>query len=108
MHFLITGLDGNDEDALNRRLAVRGAHLALGDKMRDQGKMLFGVALLNDEDRMIGSVLVCDFASRQELDEWLKIEPYVTGDVWRHVEVKTCRVGPSFANLVPQSSTTKQ
>lgn len=101
MQFLVIGVDGSDKDALNRRLAAREAHIALGDKMRDAGKMLYGVALLDDEEKMVGSILVCDFASRQELDQWLKEEPYVTGKVWQKVMVQHCKVGPSFMGLVP-------
>jgi len=100
MQFLIIGYDGSDSEALNRRLAVREAHLALGDKMRDAGKMLYGVAILDDRETMVGSVLICNFPSREELDQYLKVEPYVTGGVWQTIEVKSCRVGPSFAGLV--------
>lgn len=103
MQFLITGMDGTDDDAINRRLAVRDAHIALGNKMRDEGLMLYGAALLNDSERMIGSVLICEFASRNQLDEWLKVEPYVTGDVWKEIKVTRCRVGPSFTGLVAQT-----
>lgn len=99
MQFLIIGRDGNDEQALARRLAVRDAHIALGDKMRDAGKMLYGAAILDDNDKMVGSILVCDFESRAELDQWLKEEPYVTGDVWRKIDIEKCKVGPSFAGL---------
>jgi uncharacterized protein YciI len=100
MQYMIIGMDGTDEDALNRRLAVRDAHIALGDKMRAEGTMLYGAAILSDSEKMIGSVLICEFASREQLDDWLKIEPYVTGDVWREIKVTLCRVGPSFARLV--------
>ena len=99
MQFLVVGYDGTDDGALKRRMAVREAHIALGDKMRDAGKMLYGVAILDDSAKMIGSALVCDFNSRHELDQWLKEEPYVTGDVWRKIEVHNCKVGPSFAAL---------
>ncbi len=106
MQFLITGYDGTDEKALERRLAVREAHLALGDKMRDAGKMLYGAAILDEHGKMTGSVLICEFKSREELDAWLKEEPYVTGDVWRKIDVQNCKVGPSFLGLRPQHSFT--
>ncbi|GHO82314.1 YciI family protein [Dictyobacter formicarum] len=98
MQFIVVAHDGTDEQALQRRLAVREAHIALGDSMVASGHQLYGVALLNETDRMIGSVIVCEFASREELDAWLAREPYVTGDVWQHIEVTPCRVGPSFVN----------
>ena len=99
MQFIVIAYDGTDEGALARRLAVRGEHIKLGDKMVESGNMLYGVAILNDEEKMRGSMLVCDFPPREQLDAWLKIEPYVTGNVWQKIEVKPCRVGPSFANL---------
>lgn len=105
MQFLVLGYDGDDEQALERRLAVREAHVALGDKMRAEGKMLCGAAILDDSGKMVGSVLICDFEDRAELDKWLEIEPYVKGDVWRKIEVKSCKVGPSFVSaLSPATS----
>ncbi|MBX9669300.1 MAG: YciI family protein [Candidatus Obscuribacterales bacterium] len=102
MQFLILGYDGEDDKAIERRMTARPDHIALGDKMRDEGTMLYGAAILDEQEKMIGSVLICEFESRQQLDKWLEIEPYVKGDVWKKVEVKSCRVGPSFAGLKPQ------
>jgi len=48
---------------------------------------------------MIGSVLIVDFPSRDALDEWLKVEPYVIGNVWDKIQVKPCKVGPMFLEL---------
>lgn len=99
MQFVIIAYDGTDEDALKRRLAAREAHIALGDKMVAVKKHLYGVALLGDDDKMIGSVMVVDFPSREELDAWLAVEPYVVGNVWQKIEVKPCRIGPSFLRV---------
>ncbi len=96
MQFIVIGHDGTDSSALQRRLFARPAHIQLGDKLRDSGNMLYGVAMLNDSGNMCGSVLVCEFPSRMELDAWLKTEPYVTGNVWEKIEVIPCKVGPSF------------
>lgn len=96
MQFLLVARDGKDGNALDRRLAVREAHLALGRQLSAEGKMLYGVALLDERERMVGSMLVLDFPTRAELDEWLVTEPYVTGDVWREVHVEPCRVGAAF------------
>jgi hypothetical protein len=95
MQYLVCGYDGDDEGALDRRLAVRADHLALGDRMVAEGTMLFGVALL-DGDRMIGSAIVVDFPTQSDLDHYLSIEPYATQNVWHRIEITPCRVGPSF------------
>jgi uncharacterized protein len=99
MQFLLIAHDGPDEGALNRRMAAREQHIALGDQLRANGNMLYGGALLDDAGQMIGSMLVLDFPSRQEVDDWLTIEPYVLGDVWREIDVQPFKVGPSFVGL---------
>jgi hypothetical protein len=69
--------------------------------------MLFGAALLDDQGKMVGSVLLCEFASRDELNQWLNEEPYVNGDVWRKIEIQECKVGPSFTGLRPSALASK-
>jgi len=96
MQYFVQGFDGTDAEAPARRLAARPAHVALCNRLRDEGKALYGVALLSDEGQMIGSIYIVDFESRAALDAWLAIEPYVTGEVWQRVEVTPCAVGPSF------------
>lgn len=93
--YLIIGRDHPNK--LERRLAARDAHVELGDKLVRDGKLTYGGAMLDDEGTMIGSILVGHFESRQELDDWLKIEPYVTEDIWSEVEIREFRVGPSFS-----------
>ncbi|GGQ27778.1 hypothetical protein GCM10010215_60060 [Streptomyces virginiae] len=99
MQFMLIGRDGTDEGALDRRLAVREAHIALGDKLVAEGRMLFGTALLGDDGNMIGSMLVLDYPSRAELDQWLAVEPYATSGVWEEITITPVRVGPSFVGL---------
>ncbi|ABR50342.1 YCII-related [Alkaliphilus metalliredigens QYMF] len=96
MQFLVTGYDGTDEGALKRRLAVRAEHMELAASMKKEGKYLYAVAILDATEKMVGSVLVVDFPTREDLDEWLKIEPYVTGEVWKIIEIKACKVPPFF------------
>ncbi|MFJ8741544.1 YciI family protein [Embleya sp. NPDC127516] len=96
MQFLLIAHDGTDEHAATRRLAARPRHIELGDTMVAAGRMLFGTAILDADGRTIGSMLVLDFPTRAELDAWLAVEPYMTGDVWRDVDIRPCAVGPSF------------
>lgn len=105
MQFQVIGKDGTDDDALNRRLAVRDQHIAMGDQLRASGNVLFGVAHLDDDGKMIGSTYIVDFPSRTKLDEWLAIEPYVIGEVWKSIEITPCRVGPSFVDMIGSKTT---
>lgn len=103
MEFLVLAYDGSDGGAAQRRLAHRPAHLEMIEKLVANGTMLYGAAILDDADRMIGTALVCTFPSRRELDAWLKIEPYVTGDVWKKIEIQRCKPGPAFVRSVRTS-----
>ena len=87
MQFLVTAYDGTDADAPARRQAVRDAHLVGARGLTEEGRILIGGAILDDAGGMIGSCCIVDFATRAELDEWLRNDPYVTGGVWQKIEV---------------------
>lgn len=91
MQFLIIAHDGNDDGALDRRMAVREAHLEGARKRSASGMTILGGAMLDDDGKMIGSASVVEVESRAELDAWLEADPYVTGDVWRNITVTPFR-----------------
>lgn len=98
MQFILLGYDGTDEDAPARRMAARDAHLKLGKEMHESGKWLYATAILDDEGQMIGSMIVCDFASRSEMQkEWLSREPYILGKVWQKIDIRSAQTAP-FCN----------
>lgn len=90
MQFLVIGYDGTDAEAPARRQIVRVDHIALGDKLLASGNMWYGAVLLNEEGGMKGSMLMMDFPSMKELQDWLDVEPYVTGRVWEKLEIHKC------------------
>lgn len=87
MQFVIIGLDGIDEKALDRRVAARQEHIIMGDKLLASGNLWYGAALLNDDGTMKGSMYVMDFPSEKEFKEWLNKEPYVVGRVWENITI---------------------
>lgn len=87
MQFLITAFDGKDSKALDRRLSARDNHLARGKEFSESGNILKGGAILSDAGSMIGSILLVEFGSRVEVDEWIKKDPYVAGNVWEEITV---------------------
>ena len=103
MQFLVIGRDGTDKDALARRMSVREEHLALGEKLEKSGNRWYGAVLLDEKNQMIGSMAVMDFPSRKELQEWLDREPYITGGVWKSVEIINCQVKKPWKFNRPQS-----
>jgi uncharacterized protein YciI len=95
MQFIVVAYDGTDEGALERRLAAREAHLKSAREMFETGKWLYAAGILNDDGKMIGSMIVCEFDSRDELEQrWLKEEPYVTGNVWKTININRAQVAP--------------
>lgn len=103
MQFLVIGKDGTDEKALERRMAVREAHLKLGDEMEASGERWYGCVIQDDNENMIGSMAVMDFPSEKELHEWLDKELYVVGKVWQTVEIHKCNVKRPWKFNRPQS-----
>lgn len=96
MQWLIIARDGTDPEAPARRQRARPAHLEGAARLQAEGRLLMGGAILDDAGRMIGSAAVAEFATRAELDAWLRTDPYVTGGVWQRIEVIPYRVAPHF------------
>ena len=91
MQYLVVARDGTDEGAAARRAAVRDAHIEGVKAMAQSGAMRLGRAMLDDDGAMIGSACIVEFEDRAALDAWLQGDPYVTGDVWRTIEVTPFR-----------------
>ena len=48
MQFMIIAYDGQDEGALNRRLAVRDSHIAGAIALKNAGNLIAGGAILDE------------------------------------------------------------
>lgn len=91
MLYVIHAYDYTDEQALERRLAVRPQHLDTARRLKAEGHFVIGGALLGPEDKMIGSLMVVDFDDENHLRQWLDQDPYVQGRVWEKIDVKPFR-----------------
>ncbi len=87
------------EDSMERRMACREEHIAYIDKLRDEGKALLGAAQIDDKNQMCGSVIFFNM-TKNELDDYLKEEPYMKNKVWEKIEIRECKLGPSFSFLL--------
>jgi uncharacterized protein YciI len=94
MQFVVTAMDFTDAGALERRMSHREAHLASVRQMIANGTFLSGGAILDASDKMVGSTLHLEFADRASLDQHLSNDPYITGKVWEHIDIKTVRLVP--------------
>lgn len=92
MQFLLIAYDGTDPGASDRRLKVRGDHFEKIDQLKKTGEFLHGGAILSDKGDMIGSMIIYEFPDRESLDEKLKSEPYITGGVWKKIEIRPFRL----------------
>lgn len=94
MQFVVTAMDFTDTDALARRMANREAHLASVRQMIADGKFLSGGAILDASEKMIGSTLHLEFPDRANLEQHIQSDPYITGKVWEHVDIKVAKLVP--------------
>lgn len=85
MQYLVIAYDY--DDALERRLQSREAHVQSARKLMQEGKIITAAALI-EEDKMVGSTLFVDFNTDEELDLWLASEPYVINRVWNMDEIQ--------------------
>ena len=54
--------------------------------------MICAGGMTDSEGKLIGSVLIMDFDSRDQLDEYLKSEPYIKANVWEDIIVEPINV----------------
>jgi len=92
MQFLLVAYDGTGPGALERRMKVRPEHLEKIAVLKKKGNFLLGGAILDEDEKMIGSMIVYEFPNRSAFDESLKNEPYITGGVWQEIEIRPYRL----------------
>lgn len=91
MKYIVHAYDHTDDSALDRRMAVRPAHLAYVRQLKEKGQFVLGGALLNPEQTMIGSMLILDLDTEEDLQNYLKTDPYIVEGIWDKVDVKPFR-----------------
>ena len=95
MWYCITGTD--HPDSLERRLAVRPAHVARLEQLQAEGRLLLaGPFPAIDAEQpgpagFSGSLIVAEFASLADAESWAKADPYVDAGVYASVSVKPFR-----------------
>lgn len=92
MQFLLIAFDCTDPEALDRRMNARAEHLEKIAQVKKAGKFLFGGAILDDDGKMIGSMILYETADRDELDKLLIDEPYIYNKVWDRIEIRPFRL----------------
>ena len=92
MQYLLIAYDGTDTEAYVRRMRVREDHLKKIGMLKKRDEFICGGAILDNNGKMIGSMIVYDFPDRASLDASLQNEPYFTEGVWQKVEILPFRL----------------
>jgi uncharacterized protein YciI len=92
LQYLIIARDGTDTEALDRRMKSRPSHFEGARELKDHNRFVIGGAILDDAGKMIGSMMVVQFETEDDLLYWMRHEPYITGNVWQSIEVKPFKV----------------
>ncbi len=92
MQFMVFAYDGKDDGALERRMTARPIHFETVPKMKEEGTLINGGAILDDDGKMIGSIALYEFPDRAAFDAWYENEPYVTMGVWQDVTIHTVKL----------------
>jgi uncharacterized protein YciI len=94
-HTVTIAWDGTDPSALDRRLAARQGHFDRVRPMAADGTLLFGGAILDARgERMTGSVAVTRHTDHAAARAFWREDPYVTGDVWREMDLHATLLRP--------------
>lgn len=92
MYYAIIGTDV--DDSLEKRLATRASHLERLEKLLQQGRLLTAgpFPTVDSVDPgpagFSGSLIVAEFESLHEAENWAKADPYLEAGVYKDVVVK--------------------
>jgi uncharacterized protein YciI len=92
MFYAILGEDV--PNSLERRIAARSDHLQRLTRLRDEGRLLLAGPhpAIDSEDPgpagFSGSLVVAEFASLHDAQDWANADPYLSSGVYQRVTVK--------------------
>jgi len=92
LQYVIIARDGNDANALERRMNARPNHFKGARILKDNNNLVLGGAILDDNGKMAGSVMIVQFETEEAMRKWFNNEPYVTERVWQSIELKPFKV----------------
>lgn len=84
----------DNADSLDKRTAVRPAHLARLQLLRDEGRLIIAgpmPAVDTNEPGVAGftgSTVIAEFPSLEAAQSWAQDDPYIAAGVYKKVDVK--------------------
>lgn len=100
MYYVIIGTDV--QDSLERRISARPAHLERITTLQDEGRLMTAGPFpgIDSEDPgtagFTGSLIVAEFDSLADAQQWADADPYMAAGVYETVSVKP------FKKVFPQ------
>ncbi|OZJ05226.1 hypothetical protein BZG36_02318 [Bifiguratus adelaidae] len=93
--YLLIAHDYTDEDALNRRLAVRQEHLAKAAEGKKDGLIISGGVMFDSHanQKMVGSSMIF-YGTEEEVRERIYNDVYVKGKVWEKIDIIPYKLAP--------------
>ncbi|MGB0360729.1 MAG: YciI family protein [Endozoicomonas sp.] len=82
------------ENSLPLRISARSDHLERLQKLKDEGRLIIAGPCpaidSNDpgEAGFTGSIVVAEFASLEDAQNWANVDPYIDAGIYRQVTVK--------------------
>lgn len=92
MYYAIIGTDV--DDSLEKRMATRASHLERLEKLLQQGRLLTAGPFPTVDSidpgpaGFSGSLIIAEFESLHEAENWAKADPYLEAGVYKDVAVK--------------------
>lgn len=90
--YIIYAWDGTDDQVLERRMQTRPLHFGKARWLKEKGHFIMGGAMLDEAGNMKGSMMVVQFDTAEQLQDWLDTEPYLLNKVWQKIEVHPFRI----------------
>jgi uncharacterized protein YciI len=87
MRFVVMAYDGDDPEAGDRRAETRPHHLEGMRPLAADGRLLVAGAIVDEEGKPVGSMLLFDVEDRDALDDILMRDPYREAGVWERFEI---------------------
>ncbi|WP_439578609.1 YciI family protein [Elioraea sp.] len=94
MAWIVLAFDGVDEGAPARRAAARERHLTVIAAMAGDGRLALGVPLMEEDGRIVGSLMVLSGETQAGLDAYLAEEPFAREGVWARIDAMPGRIAP--------------
>lgn len=90
-YYLLKAYDYPDENTRQKRSSFRDEHLRKIHRYRHDGLIIDAGALLDDDERIIGSLIIFQAETLQQIKSYLAEEPFVTENIWEEVDIRRYR-----------------